>query len=378
MGAGKDRMTVDWSQSREEYRWLGALVALTALAFLIASSAGFVAGLPAWKITFSYVKVIWIMGPAAVVLAAIPILIRALVLRIRNPLAEMMPFLRSRFGSPALAAGTLLPILAIPVLMGSFGTLKMLMPLARDFSWDDWLAAADKLMFLGYQPWQFTHAVFGGAYFTHLIDLVYSMWVALLFTAVLFYSLLAPRYERARFFLAFAGSWLLIGVAGAYLFASAGPCYAALIGAQSAGEFAPLMERLKAMHEGGTKLGAYEWQGILWQHHAAREYGFAMGVSAMPSMHNAITVLYALSLGRASRPIRIGAWTFVALIFIGSVHLGWHYAIDGIGAGLMMWGIWAAAGKYLDRVGYTRALRQGDDQDPEADLPDFAPEPVAI
>ena len=75
----------------------------------------------------------------------------------------MMPFLRSRFGSPALAAGTLLPILAIPVLMGSFGTLKMLMPLARDFSWDDWLAAAGELMFLGYQPWQFTHAVFGGA-----------------------------------------------------------------------------------------------------------------------------------------------------------------------------------------------------------------------
>lgn len=371
-------MTVDWRQSREEYRWLGALAALTALAFLIASSAGYVAGLPAWKITFSYIKVIWIMAPAAIALAAIPIAIRALVLRIRNPLAELMPFLRARFGSPALAAGTVLPILAIPVLMGSFGTLKMLMPLARDFGWDDWLATADKIMFLGYQPWQFTHAVFGGAYATHLIDLVYSMWVALLFTAVLFYSLLAPRYERARFFLAFAGSWLLIGVAGAYFFASAGPCYAELVGAVSASEFAPLMERLRDIHEGSYKLGAYHWQGVLWTHHEAQQYGFAMGISAMPSMHNAITVLYALSLGRASRPIRVAAWTFVALIFIGSIHLGWHYAIDGIGAGLMMWGIWAAAGKYLERIGYTGALRQEDDQDPEADLPDFAPEPVAI
>jgi hypothetical protein len=233
-------------------------------------------------------------------------------------------------------------------------------------------------LFLGYQPWQFTHALFGGAYVTHLIDLVYSMWVALLFTAILFYSLLAPRYDRARFFLAFAGSWLLIGVAGAYFFSSAGPCYAALVGAQSAPDFAPLMERLKAISEGGTKLGAYEWQGILWKHHAAREYGFAMGISAMPSMHNAITVLYALSLGRASRPIRYAAWAFVGLIFVGSIHLGWHYAIDGIGAGLMMWGIWAMAGKYLDRVGYTQALSPSDDQGSEPDLPDFTPEPVTI
>jgi hypothetical protein len=368
-------MTLNWRGENEEYRWLAALAGLTVLAFLIASLAGYATGLPAWKIVFFYVKVVWILGPGALMIAAIPIAIRFVVMRIRNPVGEVVAYACSRFGSPALAAGTLLPILAIPVLMGSFGTLKMLMPLARDFTWDDWLATADKMLFLGYQPWQFTHALFGGAHMTQIIDLIYSLWVALLFTAVLFYSLLAPRYERARFFLAFAASWLLIGIAGAYLFASAGPCYAELIGAQSAVDFAPLMERLKAMHEGGTKLGAYEWQGVLWNNHVAHRYGFAMGISAMPSMHNAVTVLYALSLGRASRTVRIAAWSFVAIIFIGSIHLGWHYAVDGIAAGAMMWGIWAAAGAFLERVGYTAALR-GDDEDSQPDLPDFTPEPV--
>ena len=371
-------MTVDWGDSREEYRWLGALAGLTALAFLIASTAGYMTGLPAWKITFSYVKVIWIMGPLALMLAAIPIALRAFALRIRRPLAEILPYLRNRFGSPALAAGTVLPILVIPVLMGSFGTLKMLMPLARNFDWDDWLATADKFLFFGYQPWQFTHALFGSAYLTHLIDLIYTLWVALLFTAVLFYALIAPRYTRARFFLSFAAAWLIIGVLGAYVFASAGPCYANLVGAVSAPDFAPLMDRLKAVHEGGYKLGAYDWQGVLWRHHSAQEYGFAMGVSAMPSMHNAITVLYALSLSRASRPIRIAAWAYVGIIFIGSIHLGWHYAVDGIFAGLLMWGIWVAAGTYLDRVGYTAALQGRGRKDPEGDLPDFTPEPVAI
>lgn len=371
-------MTFDWRDSREEYRWLAALVAMTVFAFLVASSIGMAAGLPAWEIAFSYMKVIWIMGPAAILLAAIPIFIRALVLRVKRPFAEMAAFGGNRFGSPARAAGTLLPFLAIPVLMGSFGTLKMLMPLARDFDWDDWLAAADKLLFFGYQPWEFTHAVFGSALLTQAIDVIYTLWVALLFTAVLFYALLAPRYERARFFLSFAAAWLLIGVVGAYVFASAGPCYAHLVGAVSAPEFAPLMERLKTIHDSGFRLGAYEWQGVLWRHHSTQDYGFAMGVSAMPSMHNAITVLYALSLARASRSMRIAAWTFVALIFIGSIHLGWHYAIDGIGAGLMAWGIWVAAGAYLDRVGYTRAVSGGKGQDGEPELPDYASEPVAI
>lgn len=368
-------MRIDWRDSREEYRWLGALAVLTALAFAIAASVGHAVGLPAWKITLSYVKVIWILGPAALLVAAVPIVLRVLMVNARQPLAEFIPYARDRFGSPALAAATLLPFLAVPLLMGSFGTLKMLMPLARDFVWDDWLATADKFLFLGYQPWQFTHAVFGDARVTQLIDRAYSLWVALLFTAVLFYSLLAPRYERARFFLAFAGSWLLIGVAGAYLFASAGPCYAHLVGAVSAPDFAPLMERLKEIHEGGTPLGAYHWQSVLWRNHSAQQYGFGMGISAMPSMHNAITVLYALSLGRAPRPLRLAAWAFVGLIFVGSIHLGWHYAVDGIAAGMMMWGIWAAAGAWLDRVGYTRALQGGGE--PEADLPDLGGKPAA-
>jgi hypothetical protein len=81
---------------------------------------------------------------------------------------------------------------------------------------------------------------------------------------------------------------------------------------------------------------------------------------------------------RMAKQLRIAAWTFAALIFVGSIHLGWHYAVDGIMAGLMMAGIWYAAGRYLDRVGYTDAIRKSGEDVPEADLPDFAPEPVAI
>jgi hypothetical protein len=366
-------MSWDWRQSREEFHWIGAVAALTAGVFLISLIAGYWCGVPAHRVALRYAAFIWLVGPLAVFLAAVPLAIRAVVLRVPNPLQECIPFARERFGTPALAAASLAPILLMPLLMGSFGTLKMLMPLAVDFSWDDRFAAADRLLFFGYQPWQLTHALFGSAFATHIIDYVYSLWVAFLFMAVLFFSLLAPREVRARFFLSFAGGWILIGVLGAYVFASAGPCYAELIGARSAPEFAPLMERLKAIHEGGTPLGAYEWQQVLWQSYVERDYGFAKGISAMPSMHNAITVLYALSLAGAARPYRLAAWALVGLIFIGSIHLGWHYAVDGIAGGLMMWGIWVAAGAWLNRIGYTAAVRR----EAQRELPELFPEPVA-
>jgi hypothetical protein len=371
-------MTLDWRESREEYRWLGALGAMTALALIVAGLVAYRVGLPPYRIFFRYFEAVFRKAQYAAEIAGALIVLRALYLRTFNPFRGLWALVKDHIRSPALVIAAILPILVVPVLMASFGTLKMLMPLMRDFTWDDSFAAADRMLFFGYQPWQFTHAVFGSPFLTDLIDTAYTNWVVLLYTAVLGFALLAPRYERARFFLSFAASWLLIGVVGAYAFASAGPCYAQLVGAVSAAEFAPLMARLKAIHEGDYLLNAYYWQGVLWKHHAAHEYGFALGISAMPSMHNAITVLYALTLGRAPRLIRLAAWGYAALIFVGSIHLGWHYAVDGLAAGVMVWGIWGAAGAYLDRVGYTAALGRHQTEDQEADLPDFAPEPVAI
>lgn len=349
-------MKLDWTAHREEYRWLGALTAMTLAVFAVATVAGAIGGVPAPKLTFLYMKIIFTLGPAAIFLAVVSLFIVAIVMRVPDPLAKVMAYLRTRFGTPALALAGLAPILIVPAMMGAFGTLKMLMPLARDFTWDDRFASLDRMLFFGVQPWELTHAIFGSAAATKVIDFSYTLWVAMLFTAVLYYAWLAPRYDRARFFLAFTAAWLLIGVVAAYVFASAGPCYTAAIGAASAPEFAPLMDRMKAIHDGGTFLAAHDRQGVLWQHHVERDYAFAMGVSAMPSMHNAITMLYALSLARAARHYRIAAWGFVAMIFIGSVHLGWHYAVDGLAAGVMMSGIWWASGWFLERTGTADAL----------------------
>ncbi len=92
----------------------------------------------------------------------------------------------------------------------------------------------------------------------------------------------------------------------------------------------------------------------LWKNYETG-HGVVNGISAMPSMHVGTSVLFAL-LGFASGHRWIG-WLlsgFAFLIFVGSVHLAWHYAIDGYAGALVAVFGWWAAGKL---VNWDRGMR---------------------
>lgn len=65
---------------------------------------------------------------------------------------------------------------------------------------------------------------------------------------------------------------------------------------------------------------------------------------AMPSMHVAIAVLLALFGWRLNRWAGAALTLFALLIMVGSVHLGWHYAVDGYVSAVVGIGIWYAVG----------------------------------
>lgn len=336
-----------------EGRWVVAVFILAAGLSVVAAIVGSAVGVPTGQIYAGYFTQTWLLTPPILVIALVGILARALLLRIASPLAECKTFLVARLGAPDRAIGTLGPILLIPVLMAAFGTLKQVMPLAREFTWDDTFAEWGRLLFFGYRPWQLTHAVFGGPVPTMILDRIYTYWVPLLFFVVLGTTLFAPVYLRARFFLSFALSWLLIGVVGAFVFSSAGPCFSAMIRASSAPDYAELMARLRAINAGGYSLGAIEWQDYLWKSYSQSKYGFGLGISAMPSMHNAICGLYVLATWRANVALRIGARLSAVTILIGSVHLGWHYLVDGLFAWTAAAAVWWLSGAYLKWVRYS-------------------------
>lgn len=346
--------TGDGLRHREEWIWLLPLIALALLAFAAAEVAGSAHDLSAFAILGDYGMKAVLALVLLVPFTLAAIMIRGIAAGSKSPLGDLAAPLRARFGTPMLVLAGLLPLVLMPVVLAAFGVLKQLMPTIVPFMWDDSFAAADRALFFGHQPWQLTHALFGPAA-TVAIDRLYTFWVAMLFLTTPGFAFLAPRYERARFFLSFAAAWILLGVVGAYAGASAGPCYTALIGASSAADFAPLMQRLHDYSDHYSMLNAVEWQNLLWDAHVNGRYGFAMGISAMPSLHNAIAVLYALICMRAGRGWAIAGWAFAGLVFLGSIHLGWHYAIDGLASAAAMTVIWLAIGRYLDWAGYAPA-----------------------
>jgi hypothetical protein len=352
------RRQAGYWRHHEELIWLIPVAGATAVLFLAGDLLGRAHGITAASVLADYGWKALRVLPLLVALVSIAVLGRAILAGGPRPRRAPGHMLRARFGSPLLALAGLAPLLLMPVMFSGFGVLKMLLPIYAPFAWDDAFAAADRALFFGRQPWELTHALLAGFPATLAIDRIYTLWIMALSVAITGFSLFVPRYDRARFFLAFTAAWLLLGVVGAWLFSSAGPCYAALVGASSAGDFAPLMDRLAAMSATRTPLGAVEWQQVLWDAHAEHRHGFGMGISAMPSLHNAVAMLYALALPRFGRAAAIAGWVFAVLIFIGSIHLGWHYAVDGLAAAAAMLAIWWAAGRYLARSGYAAAVRE--------------------
>jgi hypothetical protein len=366
------RLAAGGLRDKEELIWLAPVAAVSILLYLFAGVAGARHGISVGAVIDDYGWKALKALPALAQIGVLVLLVRALLSGSPNPLRRLLDPFRYRLGSPMLAVAVLAPVVLMPMLFTGFGVLKMLLPLTTSFAWDDSLAAFDRALFFGRPPWELTHALLGSLEATAAIDRIYSGWVPLLSFAILGFAFFAPRYDRARFFLSFTAAWLLLGVAGAYLGASAGPCYAALVGAASAPEFAPLMERLHALAAApDVHIDAVRWQGILWDAHINRRYGFGMGISAMPSLHNAVATLYALAFFRFGRSWGAAGTAFALVIFVGSIHLGWHYAADGIAAAAAMAAIWWAAGRYLERTGYASAVARPAEPEP-AKVPELA------
>ena len=240
----------------------------------------------------------------------------------------------------------LLPPLWLALLLASFTSFKQhVLPLAG-FGMDADFTAIDRALFLGFDPWRITHALVPSTWGTQLLDGAYIAWFIPLLMFVLLSGLL-PLKLRTQFLVAFVLIWILMGTVLAYLLPGSGPCYYATF--HGTADFAPLMERLNMHHEAlsaarGGGLVAVIGQESLFEAYQTREIMLAAGISAMPSLHNAFAVLFACAGFAYSRTIGWALALFAFVIWFASVHLGWHYAIDGLVGGALAIVIWRWAG----------------------------------
>ena len=67
----------------------------------------------------------------------------------------------------------------------------------------------------------------------------------------------------------------------------------------------------------------------------------------MPSLHVMFVFIIGIYTYRINRFIGVIAYIYSFIIFVGSVHLAWHYAVDGIVALVLGVMTWTVSGKIL-------------------------------
>jgi hypothetical protein len=251
---------------------------------------------------------------------------------------------------------TALPVLLIfPLFGATYTNLKVLTPAIVPFCWDADFAKWDRLLHGGYDPWQLLQPFLGYPYVTSLINAVYNFWFLLAYAVIVWQIASTDRPRlRMQYLLTFVLVWAGIGNVAATILSSAGPVYYGRITGLP-DPYAPLMAYLQHASTVAA-VPALEMQEILWKLYKAHGLAIGSGISAMPSLHVAIATSVVLLTRQIDRRLAIGSTVFAAIILIGSVHLGWHYAIDGYVSIIGTLLIWRGVGWLLDRPAMVRTL----------------------
>lgn len=314
--AGPRLKVVPNKPAREDRRWLVGLAAVTAVEL-------------AWW------AVVWRLG-----LAPLPYLATYLGLAFAGLAVAVAIRLALRLKPsaapwPEVLVGTAL----VGIGASAFLPLKYAIPYEMPFWLDRPVALVERALF-GIDPWLLLDRLFGTA--TVPIDWLYGSWLPVQ-TLVAFSLILSrPSAAKSRALLAYGFAWFFLGVVAAMLLSSAGPLfYDRAFGGNA---FAGLAETLR--HRGAWV--ALAESDRMWAAMAQHHPGLVAGISAVPSIHVAISLWIYLTARTIAPRAAPAALIYFLFVWIGSVQLGWHYVTDGVVGSAGMLAMWQLA-RLVDR-----------------------------
>lgn len=287
-----------------------------------------------------YLSLFTMWGSLSVFVVMIP---AAVIISPRSPVGYLASSLRWNWRRA-------LTVLVVFVLsLAAFTTYKVNIPDIMPFYSDKALADIGELLH-GQAPWRIAHS-FDSDTLAMLVALAYSkFWFIEWYGMVLFAALCANRLLHLRYLTALALVTMVVGTLMATAFSSVGPIfYDEFVGGE---RYAELLQVLKQHPYNAHVL---QYSDYLLASHRADKPALGSGISAMPSMHVAIATVNAFYLGRLSRWLGLVGWAFAIFILFGSIYTGWHYAVDGYIAMLVVAVIWRCTAGIL--VGEAEASR---------------------
>lgn len=311
---------------KNELDWLvpGALLTLGSGAFALVDIPNYSGIVPALLLL-----PMWIVAAGGV--AAVMLLVATLGMMrsgVERPIAHWFCFFEE-------TRGRMLFVFACMVLTGfnmiTFMWIKPLLNYLVPFWADPYLAAIDHEIFRT-DPWR----LLGWLNNYPMAIFYHRAWFGLMILTLLKVLWSAPSKDKTAIMLTYFILWSVFGPVVHTLLPAAGPVFYARLG--YGGAFSGLVSAQET-----TRLADY-----LWRIYSGQRFGAGSGISAMPSLHIATTVWMVIAVAVFARRWLVPMILAANLIFLLSVSLGWHYAIDGIVGGAGTVAIWYVVLVVLD------------------------------
>jgi hypothetical protein len=243
---------------------------------------------------------------------------------------------------PRTLAGLIL-CLALTIENGVLTSTKTMLPHAGGFLHDRTFADIDHAIH-GVDPWLLLRWMDP---YTGVLQLLYTPSWLFCFVALTFAATLSPRLAplKSQYLWTMLICVVVLGQVSALAGISAGPLFYQEVTGDP--RFAGLVQHDELFrHMTGS---AVRVRDLLWHSFKSASPGLVSGISAFPSMHVSLATLFFLFARRIHPALGAAFGGYAMLILLSSVHLGWHYAVDGYVSILATAAIWAAVGWALRR-----------------------------
>ncbi|MCB2075456.1 MAG: phosphatase PAP2 family protein [Novosphingobium sp.] len=325
----------------KEREWIVPAILLTVVTGIVAlsfipNSSGLIPALnilPAWM-------------AAAAVIGSITAILSMAARGVSSPVDELRSVDRRR------AVYVTSVILLAGLNMIAFMWMKPLLNYLVPFWADPMLANLDHAIFLGHDPWK----LFAWLNFPWSGLVYHQFWFAMMILMLLVVAIAPPSPQKSAVMLSYFLLWSIVGPVIHTLMPAAGPIFYERMG--YGGRF-----------DGLAPGPETQWVAdYLWSIYSSESFGAGSGISAMPSMHVTITVWMMIAVWMFARQFVLPALVAGSAIFLLSISLGWHYAIDGIAGAV------AAVGCFLIALLYYRK-RCTKSEEPEPEAPSETDQP---
>lgn len=252
---------------------------------------------------------LWVL--AAAILAGFYFVVAMMIAGIPSPIAHVRSFAAREwrvmlvFGFGIFLAG-----LNMTTFMWTKPLLNYLVP----FWADPMLADIDRALFLGTDPWRLLTWLNS----TPMAIFYHRGWFAMMILTLIAVLAARPSAEKSAAMTTYFLLWSVAGPVIHTLLPAAGPIFYAQLG------LGDRFAGLEAVSETG-QVATY-----LWTIYAGEGFGPGAGISAMPSLHIATVAWMIIAAHAFMTRLLVPVALAGMLIFLLSVALGWHYAVDGV------------------------------------------------